>query len=106
MEEHGVSKLVGVKFRKREDEEEGSSETARVPSVAESFGKHGDLHSERPENDPEPGTPAAALPVRELRARAAREAFEVEEALKAARQAAIEAGSPPSGGEKENGAQE
>lgn len=80
MEEHGVSKLVGVKFKKREDEEQESSETETVPSIAESFGKHGDLHSERQEEDAE--QPTAALPVRELRARAAREAFEAEEALK------------------------
>ncbi len=52
MEEHGVSKLVGVKFTKREDSQQGSDvigagNPAPIPSVAESFGKHGDLHSER-----------------------------------------------------------
>ncbi len=51
MEEHGVSKLVGVKFRAREDAHEssdilGSSNPTPVPSVAEAFGKSGDLHSE------------------------------------------------------------
>jgi len=51
MEEHGVSKLVGVKFSKREDSNQGSdiigtSNATPVPSVAESFGKSGDLHSE------------------------------------------------------------
>jgi len=45
MEEHGVSKLVGVRFQ-------SASETSAVdakghsPSVAETFGKSGDLHSE------------------------------------------------------------
>ncbi|MGB8356699.1 MAG: chromosome segregation protein SMC [Chthoniobacteraceae bacterium] len=52
MEEHGVSKLVGVKFSKREDSSQssdiiGTGNAAAVPSVAESFGKSGDLHSER-----------------------------------------------------------
>ena len=65
MEEHGVSKLVGVKFTKRENSDErndiiGTSNP--VQSVAESFGKHGDLHSERQENmesePPEEETPA------------------------------------------------
>ena len=51
MEEHGVSKLVGVKFSHRTDDGEGkdvlgSSEPENVPSVAEAFGKSGDLHSE------------------------------------------------------------
>jgi chromosome segregation protein len=51
MEEHGVSKLVGVKFRARSDAHEsrdilGSENATPVPSVAESFGKSGDLHSE------------------------------------------------------------
>ena len=51
MEEHGVSKLVGVKFSRREDSREGSdlmgtSNPSPVPSVAESFGKSGDLLSE------------------------------------------------------------
>ena len=50
MEEHGVSKLVGVKFTKREDSGESNDIIGTnnpIPSVAESFGKHGDLHSER-----------------------------------------------------------
>jgi chromosome segregation protein len=49
MEEHGVSKLVGVKLTQRENSTEGADliGTARsTPSIAESFGKHGDLHSE------------------------------------------------------------
>ena len=51
MEERGVSKLVGVKFSKREDSHQksdiiGTSNTAPVPSVAESFGKTDELHSE------------------------------------------------------------
>ena len=52
MEEHGVSKLVGVKFTRREDSGEssdlmGTANANPIPSVAESFGKHGNLHSER-----------------------------------------------------------
>lgn len=43
MEEHGVSKLVSVKFTRKED---GAPES-QTASVAEAFGKHGDLHSER-----------------------------------------------------------
>ncbi len=53
MEEHGVSKLVGVKFSTRERPTNGddtdvlsSSATEHVQSVAEVFGKSGDLHSE------------------------------------------------------------
>jgi chromosome segregation protein len=53
MEEHGVSKLVGVKFSTRERNGNGgdadvlsSSEAQHVPSVAEAFGKTGNLHSE------------------------------------------------------------
>ena len=62
MEEHGVSKLVGVKFTKREDSGQsadlmGTNNPAPIPSVAESFGKHGDLHSER--MAAEGGAPAA-----------------------------------------------
>ena len=51
MEEHGVSRLVGVKFTKR-DESAASSDVVggdnpdRVPSVAESFGKSPRLASE------------------------------------------------------------
>ena len=52
MEEHGVSKLVGVKFSHREDSEKqsdiiGTSNPHPVPSVAESFGKTEELASER-----------------------------------------------------------
>ena len=53
MEEHGVSKLVGVKFSSRERPPNGdasdvlsSSETPHTPSIAEAFGKSGNLHSE------------------------------------------------------------
>jgi chromosome segregation protein len=53
MEEHGVSKLVGVKFSSREKPTDGSdtdvlsdSAAGHVPSVAETFGKSGDLLSE------------------------------------------------------------
>ena len=42
MEEHGVSKLVSVRFTSKEQ----SAAAAENKSVAESFGKHGDLHSE------------------------------------------------------------
>ena len=49
MEEHGISKLVGVKLTQRETSTEsadliGTSQAA--PSIAESFGKQGNLHSE------------------------------------------------------------
>jgi chromosome segregation protein len=49
MEEHGISKLVGVKLTQRENSNEeadliGTSQSS--PSIAESFGKHGNLHSE------------------------------------------------------------
>lgn len=52
MEEHGVSKLVGVRFAKREDSAErndlmGTANLTTVPSVAESFGKTAELHSEK-----------------------------------------------------------
>jgi chromosome segregation protein len=50
MEEHGISKLVGVKLTKRSDSSVANDliGTARsTPSIAESFGKHGDLHSNR-----------------------------------------------------------
>jgi chromosome segregation protein len=57
MEEHGVSKLVGVKFSTREQNATGSdtdvlssSDSAPVLSVAETFGKSGNLHSERAES--------------------------------------------------------
>jgi len=52
MEEHGVSKLVGVKFAHREDSANrsdimGTSNPVPVPSIAESFGKNDELSSER-----------------------------------------------------------
>jgi chromosome segregation protein len=52
MEEHGVSKLVGVKFAKREESHErsdiiGTANVAPVPSIAETFGKSDELHSEK-----------------------------------------------------------
>ncbi len=52
MEEHGVSKLVGVKFSKREDSSQksdiiGTTNPVVVPSIAESFGKGDELHSEK-----------------------------------------------------------
>ncbi|MBV8900401.1 MAG: chromosome segregation protein SMC, partial [Verrucomicrobia bacterium] len=55
MEEHGISKLVGVRLTRREDAEGhqpdliGSgteSDTEAAPGIAESFGKPGNLHSE------------------------------------------------------------
>jgi hypothetical protein len=51
MEEHGVSRLVGVKFTKRDESRAGadvtgSSNPEAVPSVAEAFGKSPNLHSE------------------------------------------------------------
>ncbi len=51
MEEHGVSKLVGVKFARRDESHEqsdiiGTKNVQPVPSVAETFGKSGNLHSE------------------------------------------------------------
>ena len=63
MEEHGVSKLVSVKFTKREGSQEsndimGTANANPVPSVAESFGKSGDLHSERLEAAADEGLPA------------------------------------------------
>jgi len=52
MEEHGVSKLVGVRFARREDSANrsdimGTSNPLPVPSIAESFGKDDELSSER-----------------------------------------------------------
>jgi chromosome segregation protein len=52
MEEHGVSKLVGVRFARREDSSNrsdiiGTTNPIPVPSIAESFGKSEDLLSER-----------------------------------------------------------
>ncbi len=52
MEEHGVSRLVGVKFTRREETSAhepnvvGGSQLESVPSVAESFGKSPNLHSD------------------------------------------------------------
>jgi chromosome segregation protein len=49
MEEHGISKLVGVKLTQRENSTKAADliGTAQsTPSIAESFGKHGNLHSE------------------------------------------------------------
>jgi len=51
MEEQGVSKLVGVRFTKREESGEGrdiigTNNPTPVPSVAETFGKSGNLHSD------------------------------------------------------------
>ena len=50
MEEHGISKLVSVKLTKRADSfaQVDLIGTARsAPSIAETFGKHGDLQSDR-----------------------------------------------------------
>ncbi len=52
MEEHGVSKLVGVKFRNREESNQttdvlGNTNPTPIPSVAESFGKSPNLHSDQ-----------------------------------------------------------
>ena len=51
MEEHGVSRLVGVKFTRRDESRAGvdvtgESNPSQVPSVAETFGKSPKLHSE------------------------------------------------------------
>jgi chromosome segregation protein len=51
MEEHGVSRLVGVKFTRRDESRSGvdvtgESNASQVPSVAETFGKSPKLHSE------------------------------------------------------------
>lgn len=51
MEEHGVSRLVGVKFTKRDESHSntdviGAGNPQSVPSVAETFGKSPKLHSE------------------------------------------------------------
>jgi len=51
MEEHGVSKLVSVKFTTKEEAAARTAASGEQPkSVAETFGKHGDLHSERDES--------------------------------------------------------
>ena len=49
MEEHGISKLVGVKLTQRdksiaETDLIGTAQSS--PSIAETFGKHSNLHSE------------------------------------------------------------
>ena len=53
MEEHGISKIVSVKFAKREESDQRNDiigatnpAPALVPSVAETFGKSEELHSE------------------------------------------------------------
>ncbi|HKM58821.1 MAG TPA: chromosome segregation protein SMC [Chthoniobacterales bacterium] len=49
MEEHGISKLVSVRLTRREDSAEGTDligTDQSEQSIAESFGKHGNLHSE------------------------------------------------------------
>jgi chromosome segregation protein len=51
MEEHGVSRLVGVKFTRRDESRAttdvvGTGNSEHVPSVAEAFGKSPNLHSE------------------------------------------------------------
>ena len=52
MEEHGVSKLVGVRFSHREESSAdndiiGANNPTPIPSVAQAFGKTEELHSER-----------------------------------------------------------
>ncbi|MFY8216608.1 MAG: chromosome segregation protein SMC, partial [Chthoniobacterales bacterium] len=49
MEEHGVSKVVSVKFSERQANPAGENES----SVAEAFGKDGQLHSERTDRSAE-----------------------------------------------------
>jgi chromosome segregation protein len=49
MEEHGVSKVVSVKFTERQENPTAESES----SVAEAFGKDGQLHSERTDRSAE-----------------------------------------------------
>ncbi|MBV8224846.1 MAG: chromosome segregation protein SMC, partial [Verrucomicrobia bacterium] len=49
MEEHGISKLVGVKLTRRESSSEAVDligAQGATPTIAESFGKHGNLQSE------------------------------------------------------------
>lgn len=59
MEEHGVSKLVGVRF------ENAAHQASHAPSVAEAFGKHGNLKSEHPAQDPTASLAAAFDPADE-----------------------------------------
>jgi chromosome segregation protein len=54
MEEHGVSKMVGVKFSRREDSHEradligtNNQTLVEIPSIAESFGRTDELRSEQ-----------------------------------------------------------
>jgi len=50
MEEHGISKLVSVKLTKRSESSEQSDligTTRSTPTIAESFGKHGDIQSDK-----------------------------------------------------------
>ena len=52
MEEHGISKLVGVRFAQRDESASrndvmGGTNLRPVPSIAESMGKSEDLASER-----------------------------------------------------------
>ena len=50
-----------VKFTKREDSGQSNDiigTTNPIPSVAESFGKHGNLHSEQEETAVQDGLPA------------------------------------------------
>ncbi len=46
MEEHGVSKLVSVKFSGKDEASGSNGATGHPRSVAETFGKSGNLHSE------------------------------------------------------------
>jgi hypothetical protein len=51
MEEHGVSRLVGVRFNKRDESKQsadilGGKNATPIPSVAESFGKSPKLLSD------------------------------------------------------------
>lgn len=57
MQEHGVSKLVSVKFTGKDE-----ARPAENKSVAETFGKHGDLHSEREAADTGPVAETGAEP--------------------------------------------
>ena len=61
MEEHGVSKLVSVKFTTKDE----AGDRQRSESVAEAMGKHGDLQSEREAAAPAVGAETAegAAPV-------------------------------------------
>jgi len=56
MEEHGISKLVGVRLAK----ETPQSAAAERPSIAESFGKKGDLAGEKAQAEPAEETATAS----------------------------------------------